>query len=451
MRGGLYVRLFLWFFIANVLTLTFSILLTERIAHRVYANLQLDWNALGEESAALYAGGGTTALSLWAEQLQHRGIDIALMENGHNLLERPLPEAIRAHLQELNASNSVVLHPTSEQTLASVVAGAPQGRKWRFLAVRDPHSPPPFRLLLPLSVEVLLSLVVIALVGWRVSRGIAKPVAAVQDAARRMAQGDLSARVGAPLSLSSDELGQLARDFDHMAGRIEALVDHMRVLLQDVSHELRSPLARLQLALELARGGSAENGAQHFARAEREVARLDRIIAEMLALARLEAKLPERMDETVDLHELAAERIADLRSQTDTVNVSLLGAASPPILVRGQRALLSRALNNLLSNAVKYGGTAGKIDVRVAREGQDALIEVADRGRGVIEAELPQLFRLYFRGSNAGDIEGQGLGLAIVERIARAHGGRCAAANRKGGGLAVTLRIPTIGSAPVSS
>lgn len=442
MRGGLYRRLFLWFFIANMLTLLFSIVITERIARSAYVNQQMDWTSLSEETISIYNGGGAEILRLWTHQWRRRGIDIALLEQGHNVLDTPLPPLMQDHLDALTTQPTVTLDLADQQTLTSMRSLGPHGEQWLFLAVRKPHMPPPRRLLVPLLVQVLMSLLMIGLVGWWVSRSIGKPVAAVQTAARRMASGDLSARVGKPIVAGADELALLARDFDHMAGRIEGLVDHLRMLLQDVSHELRSPLARLQLSLELARGQSAERSTPHLDHAENEIQRLDRIIADMLALARLEAKLPDRMDEPVNLPDLVNERIADLRSHSENVSVQFHHADSDRIEILGQRTLLARALDNLLSNAMKYGGTPPQIQLKIFRSAQEVTLSICDNGRGVPPADLERIFRIYFRASNAQGIDGQGLGLAIVERIVRAHGGRCSAENSAQGSLQVTLHLP---------
>ncbi|MGH8506092.1 MAG: sensor histidine kinase [Stenotrophobium sp.] len=442
MKGGLYRRLFLWFFVANMLTLLLSIVITERIARSAYHNQQVDWPALGEEAASIYGGGGAAILRTWARHWQRRGLTVALLDRGRNVLQEPLPPPLRDHLDQLDAQGNIVLHLNDDLTLASVHLRGPQGQPWLFLVARKPQWPPPRRLLVPLLVQVLMSLLMIGLVGWWVSRSIGKPVAAVQAAARRMASGDLAARVGKPIVAGSDELGLLARDFDHMAVRIEGLVEHLRMLLQDVSHELRSPLARLQLSLELARGQTAEHSTPHLDHAENEIQRLDHIIADMLALTRLEAKLPDRMDQPVNLLDLVNERIADLRSHSENVALRLEHDGGDLIEVLGQRTLLARALDNLLSNAVKYGGTPPEVDLRICRSEQEVALTIRDNGRGVPPAELGRLFRIYFRASNTRGIDGQGLGLAIVERIVRAHSGRCSAENSAQGGLQVTLHLP---------
>jgi signal transduction histidine kinase len=290
-------------------------------------------------------------------------------------------------------------------------------------------------------VQIVLSMLVIMVVGWWVARSVAKPAAALQQAAQRMAAGDLSARVGGAYPLARDELGLLAREFDHMAERIEALVAHERAVLQDVSHELRSPLARLQLILELARQEGGGAGAEHFGRAEREIARLDLLIGELLALTRMEADLPGMALETVDLGALAAECVDEARLEADAHGAPLRLDAPQPLEVSGNPQLLARALDNLLANAIKFGAGA-EILVSLRKDGAGATLSVRDHGPGVPEAELPRLFRLFFRGSNAARAEGHGLGLAIVQRIVRAHGGEVDAANASGGGLCITLSLP---------
>jgi two-component system OmpR family sensor kinase len=284
----LYTRLFLLFCVANLLTLSISALVMSRIAHENYATIQPDWRELAQDTATIYATGGADAVATWARPLQWRGIHIALLENGRNLLMAPLPPLLEEHLPQLLADPEIVLHPSPETTLVSWEVGGDEHRAWRFLASREPQGRfflHPRGLLLML-IEILVSLLVIGVASWLMARSMGKPVEQLQQVVRRVAAGDLAARIGAPLAESKNELGQLARDFDHMAQRIESLVERNRWLLRDISHELRSPLARLQLALELGRSEAQVSVQPYFERANREIARLDELIAEMLALAR---------------------------------------------------------------------------------------------------------------------------------------------------------------------
>ncbi|TXH05771.1 MAG: HAMP domain-containing histidine kinase [Nevskiaceae bacterium] len=445
----LYTRLFLWFCVANLLTLAISALVLGRIARENYATIQPDWHELATDCAALYESGGPDAVAVWARQLQRRGIHVALLDNGRDLLMAPQPPLMERYLPQLMAGSEIILHPTSSTTLASLNVETDRGRSLRFVALREPpHGRPRMPPYLPrapygMLIEITVSLLVIGVVTWRIARGIGTPVEQLQQAARRIATGDLSARIGAPLTDAQDELGQLARDFDHMAHRVESLVERNRWLLRDVSHELRSPLARLQLALELGRGQAAAEVQPYFDRAYREIARVDQLIAQMLALARVEEGAAGIELESIDLAALAGERLAEARMELDRAGLSAELEAPSAVPLHGYPVLLGRALDNLLSNAAKFSPAGGGIVVRVTGDvAGGARLVVEDRGPGVPEGELAQLFSPFFRGSNGPRANGQGLGLAIVERIVQVHGGQCRAANREGGGLTVTLTLP---------
>ncbi|MDE3211366.1 MAG: HAMP domain-containing histidine kinase, partial [Pseudomonadota bacterium] len=236
---------------------------------------------------------------------------------------------------------------------------------------------------------------------------------------------------------------QLADDFDTMAGRIEALVAHDRGVLQDLSHELRSPLARLQLIVDLARrSASPADAAPYFQQAEQEIGRLDRMLGEMLALSRLEGQLPGMDDEQLDLAELVQGCLEQNRLEADARRIQLCMSAQESVRVPGNAMLIERALDNLLANAVKFSPTGGLVGVTVRTGHGCADITVRDHGPGVPESELALLFRPFYRGSNAARAEGHGLGLAIVQRVVQAHGGSIEVRNAEGGGLEIRLRLP---------
>ena len=233
-----------------------------------------------------------------------------------------------------------------------------------------------------------------------------------------------------------------------MAHRIESLVERNRWLLRDISHELRSPLARLQMALELGRDEAQSSVQPYFDRARREIVRLDELIAEMLALSRAEEGAAGMAAEAVDLAELARDRLAEAQIELDNRKLAARIDAPEAAVVEGHRVLLGRALDNLISNAIKFSDEGGQIQLRVYQQPGGVQISVEDRGPGVPEAELPHLFSPFYRGSNGLRANGQGLGLAIVERIVQVHGGHCLAANREGGGLSMTLQLPRVAPSP---
>lgn len=446
---NLYARLLLWFVAANIATLVVSVYVTERFARDAYRG-EPDWTAMAESASRIYVQRGVKALDEWRERRHLDGIDASLYEGDRNLLHRPPPAMARRVLDRLLTEDAVVLRPRPEVLVVAEKVIGSDGVERRLIAVRGPRPPAP-RIEHLLMVQLVLSMLVIGGLGWWVARSIARPVAAIADATRRMTAGDLAARAGAPWSGRNDELGRLAADFDRMAARIEALVAHERGVLQDVSHELRSPLARLHLLLDLAGRGASEAASGHFTRAEAEITRLDRIIGEALALSRMEADLPGMAMERVDLAALLRARATAFGIEADTRQITIeLEPSLAAIAVDGNHGLLERAVDNLLSNAIKFSADGGLIVLGLRREPglpPKAVIELRDHGPGVPEADLGKLFRPFFRGANAARAEGHGLGLAIVERIARAHGGSLAAANAEGGGLRVSLCLPAIGSA----
>lgn len=439
----LYWRLLLWFCAANVVTLLVSVLVTQHIARQLYQH-ETDWQAIAQQTVSMIdpqTREPRTAIRPWREQLRRRRIGVGLIDDGGRMLLKP-PRIILRHLAQLQDNPAVTLHPRPSITLVGLEIVGSNGKNWHFFAAQ--FTPPSGRrhLWLPFLIEILVSLLVIGAVGWRVARSISRPIYAVQGAARRMADGDLGSRVAAPLTDRRDELGQLARDFDHMASRVQSLVERQRSVLQDVSHEFRSPLARLGVALELARSDAGGVELPSLDRAEREIGRLDRLIGEVLELARMEDQLPGMARQPFDPAELAQERLDEAQPEAAAHQVDLRLDAATGTVVDGSRALLGRAIDNLLSNAIKFSAAGGSVILRTQHSADEVVIEVADSGPGVPAAELDSLFRPFFRGSNAVRAEGKGLGLAIVARIAAAHGGRCSARNRTAGGLCVTLTLP---------
>ena len=265
----------------------------------------------------------------------------------------------------------------------------------------------------------------------------------MRAATHKMATGEFATRVDRRWSNKHDELGQLARDFNGMAERIEHLVAHDRGVLQDLSHELRSPLARLHLILDLAQhSADPAEAAAHFQRAEREISRMDRLTAEMLALSRLEGGLPGMVRESVDLVALARDRVAAAHIDAEARGVVLRMADDGPMAVQGSGILLERALDNVIANAIKFSPPDGVVQIDLRHRDAYAELQVRDHGPGVPEEELQLMFRPFFRGTNAAQASGHGLGLAIVQRVMQAHQGEVVARNQQDGGLEVLMRLP---------
>ena len=301
----------------------------------------------------------------------------------------------------------------------------------------------------------LIQLTIIGLVTglfcYGLARFLAAPVGKIRVAAQRLAQGDLSARVEPNrFPRGKDELTRLARDFDTMASRLEGLVTAQNRLLGDVSHELRTPLTRLNLALELARRGDAIKREAALNRIERESARLEELIRELLTLSRLENGLPaSKLNAPLDLanlaHEIAADADFEARGGERGVRAKYVGAEAG-VTTRGDAELLRRAIENLTRNALRHTSDDSEVVIELARRNGDLILSVKDRGPGVPVEELEAIFRPFYRVEDARERtekdRGTGLGLAIAERAVRAHGGHIHARNREDGGLCVCIELP---------
>lgn len=288
---------------------------------------------------------------------------------------------------------------------------------------------------------VTLAIIMAAGTALLLAKSFSSPIVRLQRATRSLAAGLLETRVGQPFNKRKDEIGTLARDFDTMAERIQALITDKEVLLRDVSHELRSPLARIRVALALAQRKADEKAEADLLRIEQETERLDQLVGQILTLARLRSSSVEDFDD-VDINAIVSEVIADARFEQPENHISL--DADPVGTIAGNAGELSSAIENVLRNALLHTGESTDVVVRVKREAQDIVVTIEDNGPGVPEAELKHLFDPFYRADPSRDHKqsGYGLGLAIAARIIERHGGSVAAKNRSGGGLAVSFRLP---------
>ena len=346
--------------------------------------------------------------------------------NGKDLLDRPLPEGLG---QAPAAAIRRAIAPDGQTyTLIAQARPLPGGR------VRPPRHEPPSPIL-PITMGLLASLVFSAALAWYVS----KPIRHLRDAFRAVSEGRLDTRVQAAMGGRSDELADLGRDFDRMAQRLQAQIAAQQRLLHDVSHELRSPLARLHAAIGLARQNPAKLEAT-LERIERESVRLDELVGEVLTLSRLEAGTPGAPVAAIDLMEMVAS-IADdagFEAQANGRGVRFSGAGEVIAKVRGE--LLYRAVENVIRNATKYTAPGSVVEVCARVDDGRFEVVVSDQGPGVPEADLEAIFEPFHRADPSPT--GYGLGLAIARRAVVSHGGRIHARNRPEGGLEVTITLP---------
>jgi two-component system sensor histidine kinase CpxA len=452
---SLFLRIFLSFWAAQALLVVLAILVTMAFRPR-----NATWEALRtstlNDSIAAYEEGGATQLRKYLENLDSTQHVRAYLfdEEGKEISDRAAPDwAIRMASGKRHMPHEGVVFPpppVQRETRASsdgkhrytLVMGLPPGPLRVFIGPRG----------LPaegLLIAILSSGFVCYFLAWYVT----KPVAKLRAATQKLAAGDLTARAGSPHGRSRrrDEIAGLIRDFDTMAGRLEMLVKAQSRLLNDISHELRSPLARLNVALGLARQRSGPESASMLERIELEASRLNELIGRLLTLARLEdgeqrvPGTPVMLDEVVlnvteDAEFEAQARHCHVRSDIQTGNWA----------VRGEASLLHSAIENVVRNAIRYTREGSTVEIRLQRKDSpgcaEAVVGVADCGSGVPPDALEKLFQPFYRlGDDRGrQTGGVGLGLAITERAVRFHGGRVAAFNRAEGGLLVEIHLPLL-------
>lgn len=295
-----------------------------------------------------------------------------------------------------------------------------------------------------MAIALLFGGAICYLLAWRLTA----PIRKLRAAAQRLASGDLSARVGEAQGKRGDEVADLGNDLDRMAERIETLLESQKRLVRDVSHELRSPLARFNVALGLARQHCSSEADRYFDRIERDAERLNELIGELLTLTRLESGAEQLVREHLALDALVAEVAMDAAFEAESRMKNVTVIASEPLAVEGNGELLRRALENVVRNAVRYTseGTAVEISLgRIQENGvQHAVITVRDHGPGVPEGALTKLFLPFYRAEDARDRQsgGTGIGLAITDRAVRLHNGTVCARNEIGGGLLIEIRLP---------
>jgi signal transduction histidine kinase len=468
---SLFVRIFVLFWVAMALIVGGSIAFTITIAAREYesSEVQRRPNLLAIEASGVLSKGGLPALTHWLDGHKNAIADRELFiigPDGKDILGRRLSDTAARRLEFFNRDVSGGPEhetnggpeprppgpppPGNFRPLRSTpqIVG-PDGTTYTVLLV--PRRPSLFgALILPgISLSILgIALAVSTLASWWLARHLSTPIRRIQEGARTLASERLDSaleatRVSAGLEDRKDEVAVLAREFDAMADQLRANRAGMTQLLRDVSHELRSPLARMRVAVGLARhpGGDVP---RQIDRLELEIERLDSLISQVLKLARLQGTGVTLEREKFDLQD-AVEQIvhdANFEGAVKGCRVLLSGAAAS---VLGNRELISSAIENVLRNAVRYSPREATVEVSLRRgaPGTGQSIVVRDHGPGVPAVELERIFEPFHRVAESRDRDsgGEGIGLAITSQVMRAHGGSARASNHPSGGLEVTLTL----------
>jgi len=299
-------------------------------------------------------------------------------------------------------------------------------------------------------VAILFSSLLTSLLCAVLAQYLTRPILRLRDAAHAIAHGDLSARAGVEGSRRKDEITDLVRDFDAMAGEIASLVESNRRMLIGASHDLRSPISRIRVALSLAASAPEEEHRELLGRVETELLRLNELIGQILTVARLESGQIKHAASPFSLNQVIAEAVDDARFEAGQYNVEIAYQEGwPEVTLMGEESTLRSAVENVLRNAIFYSGADGRIEVSVTVRDGRATISVRDNGPGVPEEALPKLFQPFYRVDDARGLStgGSGLGLSIVSGAIRVHHGSVSARNVKPHGLEVLLELP-VSAAP---
>ena len=429
---SLFAKILLWFWFTVAVTVIGSAFISA-----LNINKDSDENAPAarlvtfqlEEARSAYEAGGRPGLQSFLDTLHrvYNARGVLTDHSGHDLLTGEDRSDLIRHARRH------VLYEIFRGGDSTVARTSDDGRYWFFFIV--PRLPVGFWFLQPEHVFVMG--VGVLLCYW-LAFHLTRPVRRLQRAVERFGRGDLSARSG---SVRRDELGELARTFDRMAGRIETLLAAERRLLLDISHELRSPLARLGVAVELARSGDNLDTALN--RIQKESDRLNALVGQLLQVTRAEGDPGSLRRDPIRLDELVGQLVDDSSIEAASLGCEVKYEPREPVTVAGDPELLRRAVENVIRNAIRHAPRETAVEVKLARNTGRVLVDIRDHGPGVPEEALPRLFDPFYRveGDRNRTSGGIGLGLSIARRAVELHRGRIRARNAQPG-LEVELELP---------
>jgi two-component system sensor histidine kinase CpxA len=448
---SLFLKIFLSFWMALALFLVLAITVTL-----VFRPRGSSWEALLQtamnDSVNTYEQGGSAALSIYLDNLEHTQHVRAFLfdEKMEELSHHGAPDwVMRVARGGPRTPHEGFIFPAPPPVLRDSRASS-DGLHRYTLVLAPPPGPRLFLGPRGLPIPGLIILFISSgIVCYVLAWVLTMPVVRLRAATRKLAAGDLTARSGAPYSRRRDEVAGLMRDFDTMAERLENLVKAQSRLLNDISHELRSPLARLNVALGLARQRTGAESAAMLERIELEAGRLNELIGRLLTLARLEDGEQHVSSRLVALDEIVVGVAEDAEFEAQARHRHVRSEVREGTwTVRGDASLLHSAIENVLRNAIRYTREGTTVNIVLEKDENprsfQAVIRVTDCGSGVPADALEKLFQPFYRLDDARGRQtgGVGLGLAITERAVRFHGGRVVASNRAEGGLMVEIHLP---------
>ncbi len=454
---NLFVKIFLWFLAALALMVAVVVFLnwtvqTEPVVSRWRVSVRNQTTIYAETAAQIYATEGEAGLRKFLDRLrkpENIGEVDLIGENGKVWMsEGVAAENYKELVAKALASDAVEIesNPESATSVSAMKFALSNGERFVLIVRWERPRFTPFFGESPLRYVRYGALLLAALIlCWLLAKYLASPIGKLRRATQRFADGDLSTRVSDKLGRRRDELASLAKDFDVMAERIETLITSQQRLSRDVSHELRSPLARMNVALEIAKQKSNGENASFFQRVESESQRLNDMISRLLTLSKLETGAKDFDQRELNLRSLVEQVSADADFEANAHDRSVKIVRADDCRVIGSDTLIRSAVENVLRNAIRYTKEGTAVEVSLINAGGKATVSIVDHGEGVPEAELANLFKPFYRVGEARDrgSGGTGLGLAIADHAIRAHDGKIAARN-EGDGLAVEIVLSSV-------
>lgn len=404
--------------------------------------VQVGWKAadLVDSASDIVRYAGFEPLKKYLRDQQLNDITIfAVTQDNEDVLGREVDKNLLASTRQLlfesQGIRSVRQAISEDGQAVLLFIPTPEKLSQRFVPPKKPK-PPPFLLLL--SMWMLSGLLFSGLLAW----WFTKPIRILRKAFDDVADGKLDTRIRPAMGKRRDELAELGQNFDHMTTRISQLLSAQKRLLHDVSHELRSPLARMQAAIGLAQQ-NPDKTAKMLDRVERESERIDQLIGDLLNLSRLENPTSENDDrQDFDFKEMLLDITEDARFEAQNKAVQIEHNSIEKITLFGRAELIHSAIENVLRNAIKYSPEKGVIQITVSQRSQQLQIDIEDQGPGIAEQDLQLIFQPFFRSRENQHQNGIGLGLTIAHRAIEIHGGEIIAVNRPEGGLRISIVLP---------
>lgn len=446
---SLYWKIFLSFWLATGLIIITTAWITQQIAYKsaLPVRERVFMDSYANAAVATYESGEHSALLSWLDKTRVSGyMSMYLLSNKGEIVGHPnTPESIKNISKEfvdntlgdgiIKSGNTIVSHPIT----------TPSGTVYRLAALTD--KPLSHFIEIPwggLSLRIILAIFVSGLICYLLSLYLTQPIRALSVAARSIAKGKLNTRVGHFLGHNKDEIDALSDEFNSMAEQLEELINSKERLLKDISHELCSPLSRLQLAIELGRNKTSHLADVEFNRMELECERLNALIREILEFARLDKSTATLSKESISLPDILNDIILDANFEFKSHGKSVEIGVMETCIFNADEKLIRRAVENILRNALHYSPENKPVRLSLYQDNESVYIDIEDEGPGVPEDQLATIFNPFYRVDAAREKRtgGYGLGLAIASQAITLHHGKIIASNKPSGGLLVKMILP---------